>query len=191
MPKIVDRDVYRKQLLEESFELFAELGYSNISMRQLAQRMGVSTGTLYHYFSSKEAMFLQLVEELIQKDIAQFLDRYQTVPKDFKSRVRSICDFTKENRDYFTKQLLIWMDYYQQHRPAQTIDNPLFDRLDRQTIRATADYLQIDNLAIAEYILTFINGLILCELYRQDSIWDQQVELLIEMVVRQLTAIPD
>ncbi len=68
MPKIVDRERYRKQLLQQSFELFAEIGYGNITMRQLAQKLAVSTGTLYHYFPSKEAMFLQLVLSGLNRD---------------------------------------------------------------------------------------------------------------------------
>ena len=72
MPKIVDRDHYRQELLMKSFDLFAQKGYSSITMRQLAQGIGVSTGTLYHYFPSKEALFLQLAEELDRQDVMLF-----------------------------------------------------------------------------------------------------------------------
>ena len=57
MPKIVDVEQYRKELLLKSAELFAEKGYANMTTRELAQGLGVSTGTLYHYFPSKAALF--------------------------------------------------------------------------------------------------------------------------------------
>jgi AcrR family transcriptional regulator len=191
MPKIVDREQYRKQLLTESFELFAEIGYGKITMRQLAQKLGISTGTLYHYFPSKEAMFLQLVEELVQRDITNFLVQAESVPPDIRSRVRAILDFTQENRDYFSKQLTIWMDYYQQQSGEEDIIKEdlsqrsitIFEQLDRETIAAINEYLQVSNYAIGEFILTFINGLLLCQLYQPNfKNWDAQAEILIEAI---------
>jgi AcrR family transcriptional regulator len=191
MPKIVDREQYRKQLLTQSFELFAEIGYGKITIRQLAQKLGISTGTLYHYFPSKEAIFLQLVEELAQRDISNFLIQAELVPLDIRSRVSAILDFTKENLDYFSKQLIIWMDYYQQqvgkednaeedlsHR---SID--IFKQLDRKTIEAINNYLQVENYAIGEFILTFINGLLFCQLYNPNlDSWNTQTDILIEAI---------
>jgi AcrR family transcriptional regulator len=183
VPKIVDREQYRKQLLKQSFQLFAEIGYGKITMRQLAEKLEISTGTLYHYFPSKEAMFLQLVEEQLQQDIANFLSQTELVPTDTRSRVRAILEFTEQNRDYFSSQLIIWMDYYQH----QGVDNErvssIFEQLDRKTIAAINNYLQVDNYAIGEFILTFINGLLLCQLCQQSpSGWDAQVKILVEAV---------
>ena len=191
MPKIVDREQYRKQLLTESFELFAEIGYGKITMRQLAQKLGISTGTLYHYFPSKEAMFIQLVEELAQRDISNFLIQAESVPPDIRSRVRAILDFTQENRDYFSKQLTIGMDYYQQQVSKADVSKEdlsqsyiaIYEQLDREAIEAINNYLQIDNYAIGEFILTFINGLLLCQLYQPNfKSWNAQAEILIEAI---------
>jgi AcrR family transcriptional regulator len=54
MPKIVDHDQYRKELLSKCFDLFAEKGYGSITMRQIAEGLNVSTGTLYHYFPANK-----------------------------------------------------------------------------------------------------------------------------------------
>ncbi len=191
MPKIVDREQYRKQLLTESFELFAEIGYGNITMRQLAQRLGTSTGTLYHYFPSKEAMFLQLMEELAQRDITNFLMQAESVPPDIRSRVRAIIDFIQENQDYFSKQLKIGLDYYQQQTGSEDAlaNNSsrsyinVCEQLDRESIEAINNYLQVDNYAIGEFILIFINGLLLYQLYQSSSKnWNAQAAILIEAI---------
>jgi AcrR family transcriptional regulator len=192
MPKIVDREQYRKQLLTQSFELFAEIGYGKITMRQLAQKLGISTGTLYHYFPSKEAIFLQLVEELAQRDISNFMIQAESVPPDIRSRVGAILDFAKENLDYFTKQMMIFLDYYQQQ--SGCLDSPqdplqqecvdVFEQVDRETILAINNFLQVDNLAIGTFILTFMNGLLLNQLYTPNiNSWDAQTEILIETIV--------
>jgi AcrR family transcriptional regulator len=192
VPKIVDREQYSKQLLTESFELFAEIGYGKITMRQLAQKLGISTGTLYHYFPSKEAIFLQLVEELAHRDISNFMIQAESVPPDIRSRVRAILNFTKENRDYFSKQLMIGMDYYQQQVGETDVLKEdlsqsyitVFEQLDRETIITINEYLQVSNYAIGEFILTFVNGLLLCQLYQPNfKSWDAQVEILVEAIV--------
>src|SRR5689334_3845360 len=71
MPKLVNHESYRKQLLEQCFDLFAEQGYSVLTTRQIAEALNVSTGTLYHYFPTKEALFQQLVEEITQQTVIE------------------------------------------------------------------------------------------------------------------------
>lgn len=73
MPKIVDHEQYRKELLDKCFDLFALKGYDSITMRQIAEGLGVSTGTLYHYFPSKQILFEQLVQEICEQDLSAAL----------------------------------------------------------------------------------------------------------------------
>ena len=165
MPKIIDRDQYRKELIGKSFDLFAEKGYGSITMREIAQGLAVSTGTLYHYFPSKEALFIQLVEELTHRDIMTFLteaNHYQEMPE----RIEALVNFTAKYEDYFCKQTMLFMDFCQQQDRTEIANNEILRRSWEQTKQAIADYLQISDLEIADFILTFLNGLIvgrLCE----------------------------
>lgn len=61
MPKVVQHEEYRNHLLDSCFEIFVRLGYTASTMRVLARELGISTGTLYHYFATKEDLFTQLV----------------------------------------------------------------------------------------------------------------------------------
>lgn len=47
----------RRQLLERGAELFAQHSYDELSMREIARRVGISKPLLYHYFPSKRAFF--------------------------------------------------------------------------------------------------------------------------------------
>ena len=105
MPKIVDRDQYRKELLIKSFDLFAQKGYGSITMRQLAQGLGVSTGTLYHYFPSKEALFLQLVEEQTQQNILNFLAE-EGNPTTLPERIETLFNFCTDESPWWTQLTL-------------------------------------------------------------------------------------
>ena len=61
MPKIVDHDAYRHELLKASREIVARVGYEALSMKRLAQGLDISIGLIYHYFESKEDWFVSLV----------------------------------------------------------------------------------------------------------------------------------
>lgn len=74
MPKIVDHDAYRRELLTRSFDVFVRVGFSACTMRNLAQEIGVSTGTLYHYFKTKEDVFAQLVQQKADERKAAWAD---------------------------------------------------------------------------------------------------------------------
>ena len=69
MPKIIDHDVRRGELLDASLALFSRLGFSGISMRRLATELSVSTGALYHYFPNKSALFESMLYRLAQSDV--------------------------------------------------------------------------------------------------------------------------
>ena len=51
------------ELLAAALDLFLEKGYSATRVEEVAQRAGVSKGTLFLYFSSKEELFKAVVRE--------------------------------------------------------------------------------------------------------------------------------
>jgi AcrR family transcriptional regulator len=52
----------RAQVLEAALALFSHRGYGATSMREIAERAGVSTGNVYHHFKDKEAIFRTLLD---------------------------------------------------------------------------------------------------------------------------------
>lgn len=52
-------------LFEAATRRFGEYGYSESTVESIAEEAGVSKGTLYYYFDSKEELFLQLFRNLI------------------------------------------------------------------------------------------------------------------------------
>jgi AcrR family transcriptional regulator len=56
-------DERRRQLLDAGAALFAQHAYEEISMRQIADAAGVSKPLLYHYFPSKNELFIAAMTE--------------------------------------------------------------------------------------------------------------------------------
>src|SRR6202035_218228 len=63
----------RGALIAAGRELFAEYGYADVSVSDLAKRAGLTTGALYHQFGSKEELFKAVYSELVQGVGAQVL----------------------------------------------------------------------------------------------------------------------
>jgi AcrR family transcriptional regulator len=183
MPKIVDHELYRKELLTKSFNLFAEKGYGNVTMRQIAQALGVSTGTLYHYFPSKEVLFEQLMTELTRQDILKFTEAIQgsaSLPEKITAAFR----FLGENHDYYFKQNLSLADFYQQqgHQPEDQAINRIFQRSFAQIEQEISHLLGIQDPDLNQFILAFVDGLIWQKIYGCDINYTKQGELLATMV---------
>lgn len=49
-------------ILAAGVRLFAEQGFDGVSMRSVAQAAGVSKANIYHHFSSKEALYLAILQ---------------------------------------------------------------------------------------------------------------------------------
>ena len=63
-PAAVGQDrAKRRQIMDGARTVFLAQGFDAASMGEIARRAGVSKGTLYVYFDSKEALFEAIVEE--------------------------------------------------------------------------------------------------------------------------------
>jgi len=52
----------RTAILDAALDLFSHRGYGATSMRDIAGKAGVSTGSVYHHFRDKESIFQALLE---------------------------------------------------------------------------------------------------------------------------------
>lgn len=53
----------RRAVLDAALALFSHQGFRATSVRDIAERAGVSTGNVYHHFPDKEAVFRALIDE--------------------------------------------------------------------------------------------------------------------------------
>ena len=70
-------DETRKAILEAAREVFVDDGFEQASMRKVAQRAGITHGTIYLHFRDKEDLFYQVSEEQFRV----LLDRLRGLPR--------------------------------------------------------------------------------------------------------------
>ena len=78
MEKRLDPQTRRDQLLEAAGELFLNNGYRATSVNSIVDSIGISKGTFYYYFDSKEDVLDGLVDKLsrpIYKEIDKIISR--------------------------------------------------------------------------------------------------------------------
>ena len=61
MPKIVDHDRQRAKFAEAAIRLVARDGFEGMTMRAVAAEAGLSYGSLFHYFNSKDELLMHAV----------------------------------------------------------------------------------------------------------------------------------
>lgn len=112
MPKIVNHEAYKQELVEKAITIFREHGYQGLGMRKIAELMGISKSALYHYFPSKALLFsactqavtsfemfkvkpAQLANWSASERVDKLIVIFQQLEKDFAGELSLLIDYTK------------------------------------------------------------------------------------------------
>jgi len=69
-----------EEILDAALKLFTEKGFSSTRMVDVAKAAGISKGTLYLYFDSKESIF----RDVVQQRITPQIDRFARIVDEFE-----------------------------------------------------------------------------------------------------------
>jgi AcrR family transcriptional regulator len=100
----------RTSILAAAESCFAHYGYDGTSVSQICQAAGVSKGALYHHFSSKQAIFLELLARWLAAMDIQLSDPRSdaaSVPNKLLTMSAILGMLTRTPKD----QLLIYLEF--------------------------------------------------------------------------------
>ena len=128
-----DREGRRRDILDAAQEQMAEGGYLALNMRDIARGAGVSPGTLYQYFSTKEEIFATL---------------YAAAIESHNDRIAPVCEQARELEPFLVDIAHAYLDLYTTYgryftlwsalvAGTSTQDSPLPKDLARQLRHAT------------------------------------------------------
>jgi AcrR family transcriptional regulator len=95
----------RERILDVALDLFNQRGYEGTSLREIAERLGVTKAALYYHFKSKEEILLALhlrLHALGQDVIARFdLDDDAAIAAAWPSLIDTFIAWVLENQELF------------------------------------------------------------------------------------------
>jgi len=108
MPKAAQTQEEVKQMqaniLDASVKLIAEEGFSKLSMRKIAARVGMTATNLYYYFANKDEINIMIRERgflmLYEKFLAAY-NRHHSPQNRYCAIVKAFVEFGTANPDYF------------------------------------------------------------------------------------------
>ncbi|MBT8080239.1 MAG: TetR/AcrR family transcriptional regulator; helix-turn-helix transcriptional regulator [Gammaproteobacteria bacterium] len=109
MPKIVDHDAQRLLFAEAAMRLIAQNGLEGVTMRAVAAEAGLSYGSLFHYFASKDELLMYAVRRVTSAQ-TQRVNEFSSRFSGLKALEHLLCDDTIINassRDAW----MVWLTF--------------------------------------------------------------------------------
>jgi len=91
MPKIVNHDSRRGRFAEAAIRLIARDGLEGLNMRAVAAEAGLSYGSLFHYFDSKDELLMHAVRHVTALQ-ARRVNEYSSRYSGLKALQNLLCD---------------------------------------------------------------------------------------------------
>ena len=130
MPKIIDVEKKREEIMKEAIDVFAEKGYYNTTLSDIAERCGMGRTTLYQYFKNKDEIYCYTIDYItgaIENDYKSILKQPDlTVIEKIKLvAAKSIMEYDKEKA-----MMIVISDLLVRHRKENNeLPNKLTDKI--------------------------------------------------------------
>jgi AcrR family transcriptional regulator len=114
-PVQVRSEETRNRILQSALRLFSETGYDATGVAGICGSAGISKGAFYHHFETKQAVFLQLLEDWLQQVDADL----QTALSEAPTVVDGLLGMAARTRDVFSTadgRLSILLEFWAQAR---------------------------------------------------------------------------
>ncbi|WP_055667208.1 TetR/AcrR family transcriptional regulator [Desnuesiella massiliensis] len=114
MPKIVEIDEMKKNILDNAIEVFDTLGYSNTTLKDIADKCHMGRTTLYKYYKNKDEIFIlyldyctenikSSIDIIVAQNQVNSIERIKDiieiflVKKEYKNLIFSLSEFLHNN----------------------------------------------------------------------------------------------
>jgi AcrR family transcriptional regulator len=174
LPKVVDHELYRIELLDKSLAYFVAKGMAGVSMRELALSLSVSTGTLYHYFPTKEILFVSMVRHFVSIDAAEILEIAEA-----RRGLFDLISYVSKKEDHFLSLILLALDVKRHHGDSEELTD-LLDESWNSYERVLSNFFgdQDSQFAGEAFLSFFVGALFLKSTRSSDTSWSQLLEAL-------------
>jgi AcrR family transcriptional regulator len=126
VPKIVDHDLQKEKFIGAAMRLIASKGLEGVTMRAVAAEAGLSYGSLFHYFDSKDDLLMHAVRYSTSAQTRR-VNEYSSQYSGLKALEHLLCDdviINESSRDAW----MVWMTFLYKaavHKPFAEMNTEL------------------------------------------------------------------
>jgi AcrR family transcriptional regulator len=161
-----------QEIIEAAFSEFSRNGYATTTLDQIAERAGVTKGTIYVYFESKEHLFISMVRDFTKPTMETVHGMFETHDGSTADLLRAQFSFIYEHlvedrrRREVVRMLIAEATRFPElaDRYHAEILRPCLDML-RQAIQRGVDRGEIRNSAIVEQPQVVIGPIALVDVW--------------------------
>ena len=99
-----ERITRKNEIMEAGLQLFAEKDFHEVTVDEIAERVGLSKGTLYLYFKNKDDLFFSIIQDktnLLYKRLNATIEGDKPFTECLKNFVYTFLTFFEEHKPYF------------------------------------------------------------------------------------------
>lgn len=91
-PRQRRKDARPSEIIDAGMELFAQRGFERTNLSDVASRAGISKGTIYLYFKSKDALFEAALRDRIAKAIQGAVHHMPDLEGSMETQIKSLIE---------------------------------------------------------------------------------------------------
>ena len=136
--------VPRERILHAAARLFRERGYKGTTVRDIADAVGILSGSLFHHFSSKEEMLLEIMREAALSACIraeEISGRTLTAPEKLRELVRLELEsiVSDVRKDYHVVLFFEWREAPDKAKPELTALRRRYQRCWMEALQGCSD----------------------------------------------------
>jgi AcrR family transcriptional regulator len=185
----------RARILEVALELFAQNGYEATGVAEICDRCQLSKGAFYHHFASKQAVFLELMEQWLgglEREMGEVAARAASVPEalqEMTARLQAIMQLADGRLSFFLefwtqarRDPLVWKRTIRPFRQYQRLFAMLIQKgIDEGSFR------QVDTKSTAHALVSMAVGLLLQSVVDPESeAWSEVTARSVDLFIQAL-----
>lgn len=169
-------DDRREAIAAAALQLFAEVGYDNVTNKDLGRAANIAPGLIYYYFKDKDDLFRYVLRKSLQDMLARYAElKGERSGEDLDAWIASNLSLSRPTSGF----LKIILDYAMSSRRSAETDMAIRDFYTHETtilVKALGRRANAAQLAIL--ISVFLDGLIASRIVRPELDAESLVDLL-------------
>lgn len=164
-------EVRYAQLMTAALNCFAEHGYHGTTMDKVAKVAGLSKGSLYRFFQSKEDLLLAMLDEW-DRDLQEMMDAWPDSMTSLE-KLREYCFASISSVTEYRELTLVWLEFVRHPKARERINSSyitnrkILSSLIRRGI-SEGSIRQVSPVGTADAVIALIEGMLIVSTIDKD-----------------------